>query len=233
MKGGCDIQRTGRGDIPVQAAETSSPTTVGRDDGGQMTEHRVYVIELDDAIGPRLRNDRPNVYVGTTARDVDEEFARIQSGDSGHDEAVQDNALRVLWETFEHFDPTSAEDVHRQREKLVCKLTRRGYHVHGYPPRYLYVIKLDDSKGSRNVEGDWVYVGESSREPQERLQQHLDGYRDDDGNPRFSRTVNRYGVDLVPELFRHEQPACMYCAKRREQELAEKLRSDGYTVTSG
>lgn len=198
-----------------------------------MTGHHVYVIELGDAVGPRLRNDRPNVYVGTTARQVDAEFVRIQSGDSGHDEAVQDNALQLLPETFEHFPPTSAEDVHRQRERLVCKLIRRGYHVHGHPPRYLYVIGLDASKGSRNVEGDWVYVGESSREPHERLQQHLEGYRDDDGNPRFSKTVHRYGVDLLPELFEDEEPACMYCAKRREQGLAEKLRSDGYTVTFG
>jgi Uri superfamily endonuclease len=68
-----------------------------------------------------------------------------------------------------------------------------------------------------------VYVGMTGRSPEERLQQHLEGYK-------ASSMVRRYGIDLVPQLYQGQSPMTFAEAKEMEVALAERLRRMGYGV---
>lgn len=48
-----------------------------------MSNYCVYVLELDDAAGPRRRPDRPNLYVGITSMDPEKKLERIKTSPSG------------------------------------------------------------------------------------------------------------------------------------------------------
>src|SRR6476619_566730 len=60
----------------------------------------------------------------------------------------------------------------------------------------VYVVLLHDPSGM----GRWgLYVGQTSRDPDWRFDQHKAGYK-------ASGAVRRFGVRLLPELFEHLNP---------------------------
>lgn len=106
---------------------------------------------------------------------------------------------------------------------------------------YVYVIKLKQEFGGTrkaieaNPERDpdlpCIYVGYSSKPPEERFEEHIKGKRSDKGHPLFSRIVKRWGVALMPEMYESYNPIkSMDKAKKMEQTLAEKYRKEGFTV---
>ena len=109
-------------------------------------------------------------------------------------------------------------------------------------PYYVYVIELDRefSNTSRakkanpdaKIDKPCIYVGSSSKTPEERFHEHIEGARNKKG-PLFSRIVNRYGVRLRPRLYQRYNPLKTRGeAEAREQELTIKYRKRGYTVWS-
>jgi len=97
----------------------------------------------------------------------------------------------------------------------------------------VYVIALDpaviNDKRFREanpyyVEGKpCVYVGRTGRTPDERFQQHKEGYKS-------SRYPHRYGKYLRRKLFEHLNPMTYKKAVAMEKELARQLRNRGYAV---
>ena len=97
----------------------------------------------------------------------------------------------------------------------------------------VYVIALDleamkDKKfreaNPNYVEGKpCVYVGRTGRTPDERFQQHKDGYKS-------SKYPHRYGKYLRRKLFEHLNPMTYERACKMEVQLAEQLRKKGYGV---
>ncbi len=71
-----------------------------------------------------------------------------------------------------------------------------------------------------------VYVGMTGLPPEERLENHLAGYKS-------SPFVRYYGRRLLPELFTYLNPMPFAVAQEMERDLAEDLRRQGYTVTGG
>ena len=71
-----------------------------------------------------------------------------------------------------------------------------------------------------------VYVGLTGLPPDERFANHLQGIKS-------SVFVQRYGVQLLPELYAHLNPMPYEAAAQMELDLAEDLRRLGYTVTGG
>ena len=105
-----------------------------------------------------------------------------------------------------------------------------GWHHH------VYVVELDPAVArlrivratnpDRDPKKPCVYVGMSGLPPEERLENHLNGYK-------ASPFVRRYGRRLLPELFAHLNPMPYAAAQEMERDLAEDLRRQGYTVTGG
>lgn len=101
---------------------------------------------------------------------------------------------------------------------------------------HVYVVLLDPQAAKeprirrenpkRDVAKPCVYVGMTGLTPEERFQNHKNGIK-------AARIVERYGVRLLSELYACFNPMPFEAAAQMEKELAEDLRSQGYTVTGG
>ena len=77
-----------------------------------------------------------------------------------------------------------------------------------------------------------LYVGMSSKPPQERLKQHKTDYRNEKGHKLSANIVRKYGRYLRPSLYDHINSKRM---NRQEALIAEEklgwaLRKEGYAV---
>src|SRR5436190_9653405 len=100
----------------------------------------------------------------------------------------------------------------------------------------VYVILLDPAalrhpsilraNPRRNPALPCVYVGMTGLPVEHRFENHKHGYKS-------AWAVKKYGIQLLPELFAHLNPMPFEAAAQMEQDLAEDLRQQGYTVTGG
>ena len=87
----------------------------------------------------------------------------------------------------------------------------------------VYVVYL------RNPLGDGragYYVGMTGLSPEERFANHKQG-------KKAAGIVRRFGVRLVPTLYRHRNPMTYEEAQATEPALAEELRRRGFLVFGG
>ena len=77
-----------------------------------------------------------------------------------------------------------------------------------------------------------LYVGMTSKTPQERFEQHKSAYRNAKGHKISSNIVERYGAYLRPSLYNHlnEKKMTRNEALKMEEQLALELRKKGYAV---
>jgi hypothetical protein len=87
----------------------------------------------------------------------------------------------------------------------------------------VYVILLHDPRWN----GRWgLYVGQTSRDPDWRFDQHKAGYK-------ASRAVKRFGVCLLPELVEHLNPMMDWESLELEAALAGAFRGSGVPWVEG
>lgn len=75
-----------------------------------------------------------------------------------------------------------------------------------------------------------LYVGMTSKTPQERFAQHRTGYRNAKGHKLSANIVERYGLYLRPSLYQDIGPLSRAEALDVEKGLALELRRKGYAV---
>ncbi len=75
-----------------------------------------------------------------------------------------------------------------------------------------------------------LYVGMTSKTPEERFQQHISGHRNAKGHNLSSSIVRKYGLYLRPSLYRDIGPLSRQEALEVEKGLAMELRRKGYAV---
>jgi len=78
-----------------------------------------------------------------------------------------------------------------------------------------------------------VYVGMTSKKPEERLKQHLTGALSKKGHRISSNIVQKYGMYLRPSLYSHLNPLTREEALEMEGKLAKELRRKRYAVWFG
>lgn len=114
-------------------------------------------------------------------------------------------------------------------------------------PYTLYVIELDPrvwelnkfrkANPSPREDKRCVYVGMSSKAPEQRLEEHLSMTRNKKGHKLYSTVVARYGKKkdgLIERLYRNYQNIpTKKLAEAAEKRLAERLRKRGYGVWWG
>ena len=92
---------------------------------------------------------------------------------------------------------------------------------------WAYCIELDDGVGKRPPGHPWIYVGQTSTNPEKRFDQHLSGHRS-------SPKVRRHGLHLRPDLYLNQPNLRTKTeAETYEAWLAESLRSRGWPVKGG
>jgi predicted GIY-YIG superfamily endonuclease len=87
----------------------------------------------------------------------------------------------------------------------------------------VYVVYLRNPRGDGRA---GYYVGMTGLSPEERFRNHQAG-------KKAAGIVRRFGVRLVPRLYRHLNPMTYEEAKAMEPVLAESLRKRGYQVFGG
>ncbi|MDH3651538.1 MAG: hypothetical protein OEQ53_17780 [Saprospiraceae bacterium] len=75
-----------------------------------------------------------------------------------------------------------------------------------------------------------LYVGMTSKTPEERFEQHKTGYRNRKGQKLSSRIVQKYGMYLRPSLYNHIEPMTRLEALKMEENLSLELRRKRYAV---
>jgi len=106
----------------------------------------------------------------------------------------------------------------------------------------IYVIELakrvfTESAKFRNANpqfngvSECLYVGMTSKTPQERFRQHKTGYKSKKGVKISSNIVQKYGTYLRPSLYNHIPPISTRAeALKMEEKLALELRRQRYAV---
>jgi predicted GIY-YIG superfamily endonuclease len=105
----------------------------------------------------------------------------------------------------------------------------------------VYVIELSRRVFSENAKFraanpqfngalECLYVGMSSKAPQQRFEQHKSGYRSKSGHKISSSIVQKYGLYLRPSLYQHIDPMSQNEALHMEEQLALELRRKRYAV---
>jgi predicted GIY-YIG superfamily endonuclease len=109
-------------------------------------------------------------------------------------------------------------------------------------PYVVYVIELsrkvfNESTKFREANPQYhgalecLYVGMTSKTPQERFEQHRSGYRNKKGHKLSSNIVQKYGRYLRPSLYNHIKPMKSRAeALEMEEKLALELRRQRYAV---
>ena len=78
-----------------------------------------------------------------------------------------------------------------------------------------------------------LYVGMTSKTPEERLKQHLTGALSKKGHKISSNIVQKYGMYLRPSLYSQLNPLTREEAMKMEGDLARELRRKRYAVWFG
>ena len=99
---------------------------------------------------------------------------------------------------------------------------------------YVYVIELDQlvadkrkfrTKNPRYIRGNnCVYVGQTTRKPSLRFEQHKEGYKS-------NKYAKYYGLKLRPDFYEKYNPIpTRKDAEKIEEMLGEELRNQGFGV---
>jgi GIY-YIG catalytic domain len=190
--------------------------------------HWVLVAELDDAV-PRRDPDKPNLYVALT---IEAPVIRYERLKTGYGPAWLQGHLIRLRDDLVSGPFLRPGDAKKELRAAIRCLKSEGYTVNRDPKVWtVYVIELDP-KGSKDPGKGFLYVGETSKTPDERYKEHLKGRRNKRGR-LYSRSVRKYGqrlrMDLAPEI-RYFDAASSKAAEKR---WARKLRDEGYRVIGG
>jgi hypothetical protein len=112
---------------------------------------------------------------------------------------------------------------YRKAERVCKGFSAKTHNKRGVSSRvYIVLLKVTGKKQS----GYALYVGKTNRTPDERFQQHKDGYK-------ASRYVKKWGVRLLPDLFEHLNPMSAAEATEFEVSIAEALKKAGVPTYGG
>ena len=188
----------------------------------------VIVVELDDVV-PRRDPDKPNLYVGLT---IEAPAARYERLKRGYGPAWLQGHLVRLRDDLASGPFLRRDDASLERRMAIRCLRSEGYTVNRDTRVWtVYVIELDP-KGCKDPGNGFVYVGETSKTPEARYEEHIKGKRNKRGR-LYSRSVRKHGrrlrLDLAPET-RYFDGASSKAAEKR---WARKMKDEGYKVVGG
>lgn len=189
----------------------------------------IEVIELVDTALPRRHPDKENLRVSITqvkpGPDLDSRWNNKRRREPGVFGEIRDDLMPKR-------SVATPEQARCRRRETIDRLQARGYTVNGNLMVWsVYVIELDSS----HLPGcpGYFYVGQTSKTPEERIEEHRLGKRKASGDRLFGREAHRYfkcrREDLEPKRKWFSSPAAL----KAESHLRRKLEARGYTVAGG
>ena len=90
--------------------------------------------------------------------------------------------------------------------------------------------KFREANPQFNGVSECLYVGMTSKTPEERFEQHKTGHRTKAGVKISSNIVEKYGLYLRPSLYENLNPMTKSDASKMEETLGQELRKKRYAV---
>jgi hypothetical protein len=98
---------------------------------GARRRYYVYVVELDDAVGPRRDPRYPSVYVGQSVAPPAERLRQHKDGYRAS-RYVRRHGKHLRPRLYRHFNPMPTRDqAVAMEQELARRLRKRGYTVYG------------------------------------------------------------------------------------------------------
>jgi hypothetical protein len=102
-----------------------------RSSGSARRRYYVYVVELDDAVGPRRNPGYPSVYVGQSVVPPDERLRQHKDGYRSS-RSVRKHGKHLRPGLYRRFNPMATRDeAVAMEQELARRLRNRGYTVYG------------------------------------------------------------------------------------------------------
>lgn len=195
-----------------------------------LTPSGVIVVELKDVV-PRRDPDLPNLYVAKTVSTIEQRFDYLKGGKAP--EWVQDNIVRLRRDLSVPTRPIESSLARTLHRDTASALQSRGFTVNLATTIWrVYVIELDPA-GVKDPGLGLLYVGQTSRTPEERFQQHITKALGTKSQRLHSSVVAKPGMRLRMDLAPKKPLFDKEAAELAEVEWAVHLRSLGYVVKGG
>ena len=207
-----------------------------------MPPYRIWLGQVADSDFARYHDpDRPQLLLGTTWDDPVRWMKKLTDGSLDHSKFAQSYGIEPRMdlletlpeelgalESYRKTDDASAAGVASEvRAQVRDHLLGLGYVVADARTDEvytIYIINLVDESAPDPSPGKWVYVGETSKTPEERFDEHKNGIRDNKAAREHGRDLNYDLMKDIPQL-RFKQDS-----KRLEAQTGEELRGRGYVV---
>ena len=198
-----------------------------------------YRIWLGQVENPRFDQwhdpDRPQLLLGSARDNPIQRMEKLADGSLDHSKFAQAYGIEPRMDLLETLPAEigalesyrKKDDASKVRAQVRDHLLDQGYVVADARTDEvytIYIINLVDDSVSDPSPGKWVYVGETSKTPEERFDEHKNGTRDNKDARDHGRDLNYDLMKGIPQVrFRQD-------SKWLEADTGEKLRSRGYVV---
>ena len=190
----------------------------------------VVIIELDTKLRGRDKT-KPHLYIGMSKALPEARLKKLKEPGSAGPDYARGHYVKI-YEASPYAKPrTSIEVARRRRDEQIEKYIRRGHFVNNGEKFHVYVIDLKQDHLKTQPAKGHVYVGRTSKTPEERFKQHM-GEKPLVGKDRRSKVVKRLGIrlnyDLMPKSVSTETQSIQL-----EKDWAKRLKDRGYRVEAG
>ncbi len=192
--------------------------------------HSTWLGQVEPPEHAWIDSEIPRLLLGSSKKNPIERMKELESELGLKIKPRMDILQKIPGQEFGASSYRTREEINEQKKRVKKFLLEKKYIVDlnsGKHVYRVYVINLSDEVGQRIGRHRWVYVGQTFRTPEERLEQHLNGHKS-------SNWVKKYGQGLNFTLFK-DLPTVRFRqdAEMLERLLAKDLERRGFNVKGG
>ena len=201
-----------------------------------MPPYRIWLGQVADPRFTRYHDpDRPQLLLGSARDNPIRRMEKLADGSLDHSKFAQTYGIEPRMDLLETMPAEigalesyrKKDDASEVRAQVRDHLLDQGYVLdpaNGNETYTIYIVNLVDDPAPDPSPGKWVYVGETSKTPEERFDEHKNGIRDNKAAREHGRDLNYDLMKRIPQV-RFKQDS-----KWLEAHIGEKLRDCGYKV---
>jgi hypothetical protein len=214
--------------MPTKFKKAAKPAKVGANT--KTAKYYVVIVELDTKLRARDKT-KPHLYIGMSKTPPEDWLEKFKGPGTAGSDYARGHYVKI-YEASPYAKPRTSADVARRRcDEQIEKYIRRGHFVNNGEKFHVYVVDLKQDHLEIMPKSGYVYVGRTSKTPEERFKQHMGG-KPLEGKDRRSKVVKRLGIrlsyDLMPKSVSTETQSIQL-----EKDWAKRLKDRGYRVEAG
>ena len=201
-----------------------------------MPPYRIWLGQVENPSFDQWHDsNRPQLLLGSARDNPIRRMEKLADGSLDHSQFAQTYGIEPRMDLLETMPAEIGaleayrikDDASEVRAQVRDHLLDQGYVLdpaNGNETYTIYIVNLVDDSEPDLAPGKWVYVGETSKTPEERFDEHKNGIRD-------NKAARDHGRDLNYDLMKRiPQVRCKQDSKWLEAHAGEKLRDCGYKV---